>query len=465
MALKRGSAVALAAGVLMAWPLSDAGAQQASPADLQALSKQMEEMRRDYDRQIQDMKRNYEARMSEMEQRLQSAETTATGADKTASAAQETAKQALDQPVQTASAPASASSFNPAMSLILNGAFAKMSKEPESWNVPGFATGDEAQPISRGFSIGETELGLSANVDDKLYGQATISFQNDNTLEVEEAYIQSLSLPYGFTAKGGRFFSAVGYLNSFHAHAWDFYDAPLPYQVFLNTQYDDDGVQLRWQAPISTVMLEFGGEAFLGDSFPASGAVNQGVGSYSAFAKAGGDFNASHSWLAGVSELWTNAENRSTNDDSLLFTGRTNMTIFDAIYKWAPNGDPSRTNFKLQAEYFLVHNAGTYNNEPYDGNPTGWYAQAIYQFAPRWATGFRYDALSPTAVPSSLAATQLNPMGISPRRYTGMLQYTTSEFGRFRLQYTRDDSYGGAGGNQYVLQYTVSLGTHGAHSY
>uniref|UniRef100_UPI0019D35941 hypothetical protein n=1 Tax=Brachyspira hyodysenteriae TaxID=159 RepID=UPI0019D35941 len=86
--------------------------------------------------------------------------------------------------------------------------------------------------------------------------------------------------------------------------------------------------------------------------------------------------------LGGVSQLWTNAENRSTNNDSLLFTGRTNMTIFDVVYKWAPNGDPSRTNLKLQAEYFLVHNAGTYNNEPYDGNPTGWYAQAIYQFVP-----------------------------------------------------------------------------------
>ena len=457
-----GALLALAA--LAAWP-QGAQAQQPSAADLQALAKQMEEMRRDYDRQIQQMQQNYETRMGEMEQRLKSAETTAASADKTAIEAQQTAKQTSDQPVQTANAPASQSAFNPAMALILNGAFAKMSKEPESWSVPGFATGDEAQPISRGFSIGETELDLSANVDNKLYGQATIAFQNDNTLEVEEAYIQSLSLPYGFTAKGGRFFSAIGYLNSFHAHAWDFYDAPLPYQVFLNTQYNDDGVQLKWQAPLKNVMLEFGGEGFLGDSFPASGAVNQGVGSYSAFVKAGGDFNASNSWLAGVSQLWTNAENRSTNDDSLLFTGRTNMTIFDIVYKWAPNGDPSRTNLKLQAEYFLVHNAGTYNNEPYDGNPAGWYAQAIYQFAPRWAAGFRYDMLSPTAVPSALEATQLNPLGQTPRRYSGMLQYTTSEFGRFRLQYTRDDSYGGAGGKQYVLQYTVSLGSHGAHSY
>ena len=440
-------------------------AQQPTPADMQALAKQVQEMREQYDREMRDMKQSYETRLSEMEQRLKATEAAATNADRTAAEAQQTAKQASEQPIQTASAPAAAGAFNPAISLILNGAFAKMAKEPESWSVPGFATGDEAQPISRGFSIGETELDLSANVDNKLYGQATIAFQNDNTLAVEEAYIQSLSLPYGFIAKGGRFFSDIGYLNKFHAHAWDFYDAPLPYQVFLNTQYNDDGVQLKWQAPTGAMMLEFGGEGFLGSSFPASGAVNQGIGSYSAFAKAGGDINASNSILGGVSQLWTNAENRSSNDDSLLFTGRTNMTIFDIVYKWAPNGDPSRTNFKLQSEFFLVHNAGTYNNEPYDGNPTGWYIQGIYQFAPRWSAGLRYDELSPTAVPSSLAGTQLDPLGQTPRRYSGMLQYTTSEFGRFRLQYIRDNSYGGAGGNQYVLQYTVSLGPHGAHAY
>lgn len=432
---------------------------------MQALAKQVQEMRQQYDQEMREMKQSYETRLTEMEQRLKSTEAAAASADKTAAEAQQTAKQASEQPVQTASAPAAAGAFNPAISLILNGAFAKMAKEPASWNVPGFATGDEAQPISRGFSIGETELDISANVDNKLYGQATIAFQNDNTLAVEEAYIQSLSLPYGFIAKGGRFFSDIGYLNKFHAHAWDFYDAPLPYQVFLNTQYNDDGVQLKWQAPTGAMMLEFGGEGFLGSSFPASGAVNQGIGSYSAFAKAGGDINASNSIIAGVSQLWTNAENRSSNDDSLLFTGRTNMTIFDIVYKWAPNGDPSRTNFKLQSEFFLVHNAGTYNNEPYDGNPTGWYVQGIYQFAPRWSAGLRYDALSPAAVPSSLAGTQLDGLGQTPRRYSGMLQYTTSEFGRFRLQYIRDDSYGGAGGNQYVLQYTVSLGPHGAHAY
>lgn len=226
---------AVLAGLASAAP---AAAQQPTAADMQALAKQVQEMRQQYDQEMREMKQSYETRMAEIKQRLKSTEAAAASADKTAAEAQQTAKQASEQPapVQTANAPASAGAFNPAISLILNGAFAKMAKEPESWSVPGFATGDEAQPISRGFSIGETELDISANVDNKLYGQATIAFTNENTPEVEEAYIQSLSLPYGFIAKGGRFFSDIGYLNKFHAHAWNFYDAPLPYQVFLNTQ-------------------------------------------------------------------------------------------------------------------------------------------------------------------------------------------------------------------------------------
>ena len=53
-----------------------------------------------------------------------------------------------------------------------------------------------------------------------------------------------------WTLKGGRFLSSIGYLNSQHAHAWDFVDAPLAYQAFLGGQYANDGLQVKWVAPI-----------------------------------------------------------------------------------------------------------------------------------------------------------------------------------------------------------------------
>ena len=45
-----------------------------------------------------------------------------------------------------------------------------------------------------------------------------------------------------------------------------------------------------------------------------------------------------------------------------------------------------------------------------------------------------------------------------------MLEYNTSEFGRFRLQYNLD-YFRGTPDNHAFLQYIVSLGAHGAHSY
>src|SRR4029077_1710741 len=95
-----------------------------------------------------------------------------------------------------------------------------------------------------------------------LYGNLTLAFARDDTVAVEEAFVQPAALPWGFTVKGGRFFSGIGYLNEQHAHTWDFADAALPYRAFLNTQYDDDGVQVRWLAPHHR-LLDVGGAAGL----------------------------------------------------------------------------------------------------------------------------------------------------------------------------------------------------------
>ena len=117
-------------------------------------------------------------------------------------------------------------------------------------------------------------------------GFLDVSFQNDNTPAVEEAYILSKDLPYGFTLKGGRFLSGVGYINERHAHDWLFSDAPLPYRAFLNNQYGDDGLQVRWLAPTDQ-FLEFGAEVFRGDSYPAAGSRNSGTGTFTAFGAPG----------------------------------------------------------------------------------------------------------------------------------------------------------------------------------
>jgi hypothetical protein len=52
-----------------------------------------------------------------------------------------------------------------------------------------------------------------------------------------------------------------------------------------------------------------------------------------------------------------------------------------------------------------------------------------------------------------------------PRKNTLMIDFSPSEFSRVRLQFARDQAHEGFTDNQFFLQYQVSLGAHGAHSY
>src|SRR5713226_5810007 len=324
----------------------------------------------------------------------------------------------------------------------------------------------------RGFSLGESEINLNANIDDKFFGNLTFTLMPDNTAHVEEAFIRTIGLQEGLTLKTGRFFSGIGYLNEQHAHVWDFVDAPLPYRAMLANQLGDDGIQVRWLAPIELFLMEFGAEALRGDSFPAGGAANKGNGAQSFFVHIGGDAGIGGSWRSGLSHLNARADNRETGDAAHpdLFTGKSDLNIADFVWKWAPNGNPTVTNFKFQAEYFQRAEKGSFTtgsvtDVPVDGNPSGWYAQAVYQFMPRWRVGVRHDEVKADTVSAALQDTALDPAGHKPRRESAMIDFSNSEFSRVRLQYNRDYSRLNKADKQVFLQYIMSIGAHGAHQF
>jgi hypothetical protein len=123
------------------------------------------------------------------------------------------------------------------------------------------------------------------------------------------------------------------------------------------------------------------------------------------------------------------------------------------------------TNFKLQGEYFLSNQNGTFNSLAYSGTQTGWYLQAIYQFMPQWRIGLRHDEVHASDPGEAFTGTALDTLGgVTPRRNSIMADYSTSEFGRFRVQYNNDQSRPKTD-HQFLLQYTVSFGAHGAHQY
>src|SRR5262249_22313727 len=79
--------------------------------------------------------------------------------------------------------------------------------------IRGFALGDNTSPGTRGPSINESEVNFHANVDPYLFGNLTVAFEPNNTISIEEAFMQTTGLPAGFTLRAGRFFSGIGYLN------------------------------------------------------------------------------------------------------------------------------------------------------------------------------------------------------------------------------------------------------------
>jgi hypothetical protein len=391
---------------------------------------------------------------------------------------------------QAAGQPQSESALNPGISAILNGVYSNLSRDPNTYRLNGFVpTLGDVSPGRRGLSLGESELGFSANADHLFRGTLIASISPDDSIGVEEGYIQTIGLSNGFTVKAGRFFSGVGYQNQIHAHAWDFTDAPLAMKAFLGNQLNEDGVQFKWVAPTS-LYIDVGLELGRGRAFPGSDRNKNGFGSSNLFAHVGGDIGASTFWQTGLSYLRTSPQNRVFSDvDSTgtsvdnSFSGRSRLWVLDGVLKWAPNGNATENSFKLQGEYFRRTESGslTYDANAaslgtmtgsYSSRQSGWYAQGVYQFLPAWRAGYRYDTLDSGTTTLGLvdsgaltAADFPILAGYKPHRNTVMMDWSPSEFSRIRLQLARDYSRMGEPDNQIFLQYVVSLGAHGAHKF
>jgi hypothetical protein len=291
--------------------------------------------------------------------------------------------------------------------------------------------------------------------------------------------LQTTSLGNGLSLKAGRFLSAIGYLNAQHAHTWDFVDAPLAYQAMLGSQFGDDGVQLTWLAPLDE-FVELGVELGRGRSFPGSDTGRNGPGMAALTAHTGGDLGTSHSWRAGVSLLHAKARDQSLSASDAdgnrvgeLFDGATRVWVADAVWKWAPNGNATRVNFKLQGEYLqstrkgdLVYDVGGADiASTVRARQSGWYLQGVYQFMPRWRLGARTERLDPGTPEYGIGSGTIPVSDARPRKDSLMLDFSPSEFSRVRLQLARDRAREGRADTQWFVQYQVSLGAHGAHSY
>ncbi len=479
MHTSRASAAVLGLATLSVLPFPSAAAE--SSAELQQLKDQIVELRQ-----------SYEARLQALEKRIAELQASPPAGAATPSTAPVPAAMPAQAPaaLSTAGGQGSASAFNPAISLILAGTYAKLSRDPAGYKLQGFfPTGGEVGPGERSFRLGESELAISANIDPMFSGRFIAALGADDSVGVEEAWFEHQGLFNGATLRGGRFLSSIGYLNNHHAHTWDFVDAPLAYQAFFGGPIKTDGLQLRWLAPTERY-VELGTEIGAGTSFPGSDTGRNGIGSTTLFAHVGDDLGDSASWRAGVSWLRHRASDRVYDDSNAAgaavtnsFTGVSRTWVLDAIFKWAPGGNAQRQSLTVQGEYFrrteggslsydtLAQAAGPASGD-YRATQSGWYLQSVYQFMPKWRVGARYDRLDSESPRLGLIGTN----GLTaadfpilqsarPSRSTLMLDYSPSEFSRLRLQLAADRSNPAVTDRQLFLQYIMSLGAHGAHAF
>lgn len=389
------------------------------------------------------------------------------------------------------------SAFNPAISVILDAGYYHENKD-EPWHeaigeLPGFAFShahddghDHGHGPEDGFNLFHAEVMFSASVDNLFDAALNLGVDEDG-IEIEEAYGMTRNLPAGLQLKLGKFYSGIGYLNSQHAHAWDFADLALPYRLMFGDHgLNEKGVQLTWN-PATTHYSLFGlevlqGENALlanqeqGDDFDHGSASRvTGPRMLTAFAKFGPDLGHDHALQMGVfgGRSRINRVLDEHGGDEELYEGKPWFVGTDWVYKHDAGGYQGQGSLSLQAEYIyrvfdrkLVAGPDADElGERVKDTQDALYVQGVYGIAPRWRTGLRYEVAGITNKHEHDGHAE--DSGRSTR-VTANLTWQPSEFSKLRLQASqgslaledgRDDF------RQVYLQYQLSLGAHGAHRF
>jgi hypothetical protein len=327
----------------------------------------------------------------------------------------------------------------------------------------------------KGVQLGHSDLSATGPVGPYLRAHATAMFEtHDGRLEraLEEAWVETTRLPAGLQLRAGRFPSQVGYLNSQHPHADDFSERPLLYRAFLGGHWNDDGVRLNWTAP-TPVYWMLGVEAMRGKRLVAETAEPVGgVGVLTWSTKLGADLGAEHSWQLGLSHIRNRREAVAEEHDhdeeehdhahhhhGAQFTGRKTWML-DATWKWAPGGNNREHQVRVGFEAARITGLNRYasGNDRHEANAL-W---AVWRFHPAWELGARSDWLRVRAPHGEHFHSGLL------REASAMVAWKPTHQQTLRLQFaTQRDAveFEAPARRSVQLQYILSFGAHGAHTF
>ncbi|WP_420797758.1 zinc-regulated TonB-dependent outer membrane receptor [Halorhodospira halochloris] len=216
------------------------------------------------------------------------------------------------------------------------------------------------------------------------------------------------------------------------------------------------------------------------------------------FAKWGPDLGFDHAAQFGISGGYASAYQRHEEHSSPrheAWDGDAWFAGLDAVYKYTPpRSYQGAGQFTLQGEYFYRQQDLTFQNITFDDDnhadtetddwawtvddeqdvtykQDGFYLQAIYGIAPRWRSGLRAEALGLAS--NTAFQNEDNPeddFGTS-YRYSASVTHYPTEFSYIRGQvnysdFASDDPNGSSEDSwQFLVQYNLSLGVHGAHPF
>src|SRR5213596_223885 len=369
------------------------------------------------------------------------------------------------------------------MNISLDGLFALAYSSAADLN--NIEVGDH-DPQQRGFNARNIELAFDGAVDPYFEGFANIVFKLDNDneteVEVEEAFMQTTSLPFNLQLKGGQFFAAFGRLNPTHPHTWDFVDTPLVNGLFLGPDgLRGVGAQTSWTLPLpwysQLIFASQNGRGSTGFSFRNPGDDGmffdrittdreaRGLQDFVWIPRLENSFNLSDTQtvLAGVSGAFGSNETGANS--------RTQIYGADLLYKWksshAEGGFPF---MKWQTEFmYRRFQAGHGADDSFPVAETfhdwGMYSQVMWGFKKGWVAGIRGDYVH---MQNSMFTDNLDRQ--SRWRLSANLTWYPTEFSKIRLQYNQDflkENFflSGREVESIFLQGEFILGSHGAHKF
>jgi hypothetical protein len=380
-------------------------------------------------------------------------------------------------------------------------------------------------PNQRGFTMQGLELNLAGAVDPYFRGNANLLFSIDSGgesfLEVEEAWLETVSLPYNLQVRGGQILSDFGRLNTQHPHAWAFVDSSLVNTRLLGPDgLRNPGARVSWLAP-----TPFFTELSLG--------IQNSHGETASSFRSAGHSHGGEEEEEGLPLGYRHPDNDRgfRHVDDLLFTprfttsfeltdaqtlllgasgafgpnnngggGDTRTEIYgvDAYWKWKPvnhNGGFPFVSWQTEA-MLRRYKLGAFDwDEDGDGAVSdgevvntatglpaslrsetitdwGFYSQVLYGFRKGWVAGLRGDFVTGKRadyerLPLTLDGVALgrDPLREERWRISPNLTWYPTEFSKLRLQYNYDHRRQQGEDHSIWLQFEFLLGAHASHKF